>query len=516
MSRHPTSPAGGGGGAGNPGGDNTQVQFNDAAALGGDSAWLWNKTTNFMTLTGRARFNGAGSVGDGVARVQIIDSALTTQFEAGGAWCEPGAQPGLLVAGNNSGNNQAHAVILLACAGGTGVGGDAVGCYPLTFTSAGTFTSPVAIGVGVPYSAYGTCAYDGAAFPLCGEWQFYAAQNYTPTAHGTGFRVNLCGLNGSEMFKPSFGVERDKGAFVNDQVTPGPSITFVTHGSVLDAAVYDSNTGLGRNRSGGAPVLDTVGLWTAGAIGLWQNATQNVIAAKAESTNTGRARLILADVATLAPFEVGGPWEEDISQLYIVPQAGYPAVMSWVSASQYGSQFRTRQSRGTYASPTPTQNTDSLWYHRIQGWAVNGDDGNRTGCEIYVRASQTWQSGKSGSYYTIKLAAAETDSLTDALQLYNNSVMLPQSGSNSLPDLNSLGDSNTGLRWLGSDVLSFVTAATQQWTIDANGDLNPTAGNKINYNLATIADADGTLADITTKFNTLLARLETIGLLAAA
>ena len=31
----------------------------------------------------------------------------------------------------------------------------------------------------------------------------------------------------------------------------------------------------------------------------------------------------------------------------------------------------------------------------------------------------------------------------------------------------------------------------------------------------TIVDADGTLADITTKFNSLLAKLETLGLLAA-
>lgn len=41
-------PAGGGGG-GTPGGSNTQVQFNDASAFGGDTRLLFNKTTNTLT-----------------------------------------------------------------------------------------------------------------------------------------------------------------------------------------------------------------------------------------------------------------------------------------------------------------------------------------------------------------------------------------------------------------------------------------------------------------------------------
>jgi len=38
------------GGGGTPGGSTTQVQFNDAGAFGGDSAFVWNKTSNTLTL----------------------------------------------------------------------------------------------------------------------------------------------------------------------------------------------------------------------------------------------------------------------------------------------------------------------------------------------------------------------------------------------------------------------------------------------------------------------------------
>jgi len=39
------------GGAGSPGGSDTQVQFNDSSAFGGDADFTWNKTTNLLTLT---------------------------------------------------------------------------------------------------------------------------------------------------------------------------------------------------------------------------------------------------------------------------------------------------------------------------------------------------------------------------------------------------------------------------------------------------------------------------------
>ncbi len=42
--------SGGGGGSTNPGGANTQVQFNDSSSFGGDSDFTYNKTTNTLTV----------------------------------------------------------------------------------------------------------------------------------------------------------------------------------------------------------------------------------------------------------------------------------------------------------------------------------------------------------------------------------------------------------------------------------------------------------------------------------
>lgn len=41
-----------GGGGGSPGGANTQLQFNDSGAFGGDSQLTWDKTNNVLTVTG--------------------------------------------------------------------------------------------------------------------------------------------------------------------------------------------------------------------------------------------------------------------------------------------------------------------------------------------------------------------------------------------------------------------------------------------------------------------------------
>lgn len=42
----------GGGGGGTPGGSDTQVQFNDGGSFGGDSAFVWDKTNDKLTVAG--------------------------------------------------------------------------------------------------------------------------------------------------------------------------------------------------------------------------------------------------------------------------------------------------------------------------------------------------------------------------------------------------------------------------------------------------------------------------------
>lgn len=55
----------GGGGNGTPGGANTQVQFNDAGNFGGDAGFIYNKTTNILSVSGNVvsnNFIGSGNI----------------------------------------------------------------------------------------------------------------------------------------------------------------------------------------------------------------------------------------------------------------------------------------------------------------------------------------------------------------------------------------------------------------------------------------------------------------------
>jgi len=49
------------GSGGSPGGSNTQIQFNDAGAFGGDADLTWNKTTNVLTNKGDINLDDGGT-----------------------------------------------------------------------------------------------------------------------------------------------------------------------------------------------------------------------------------------------------------------------------------------------------------------------------------------------------------------------------------------------------------------------------------------------------------------------
>jgi hypothetical protein len=51
----------GGGGSTSPGGTNTQIQFNDSSAFGGDADLTWNKTTNVLGITGDVNLSDGGT-----------------------------------------------------------------------------------------------------------------------------------------------------------------------------------------------------------------------------------------------------------------------------------------------------------------------------------------------------------------------------------------------------------------------------------------------------------------------
>ncbi|NBX67153.1 MAG: hypothetical protein EBQ96_09175 [Proteobacteria bacterium] len=69
--------AGGGGGGGTPGGANTQVQFNDSGAFGGDADYTWNKTTNVLDVT--------GAVSPSKVAMKVVTGAAAPIAGSGGA-----------------------------------------------------------------------------------------------------------------------------------------------------------------------------------------------------------------------------------------------------------------------------------------------------------------------------------------------------------------------------------------------------------------------------------------------
>lgn len=79
----------GAGGGGTPGGSNTQVQFNDSSAFGGDAGLTYNKTTDTLTVTGGfvtpALTLGATLITPTGTELNFVDgvtSAIQTQLDA--------------------------------------------------------------------------------------------------------------------------------------------------------------------------------------------------------------------------------------------------------------------------------------------------------------------------------------------------------------------------------------------------------------------------------------------------
>lgn len=63
--------SGGSGGSGTPGGNDTEIQFNDSGSFGGASVLTWNKNTSVLALRGTLQFNGATS-----GNVQVIPASV--------------------------------------------------------------------------------------------------------------------------------------------------------------------------------------------------------------------------------------------------------------------------------------------------------------------------------------------------------------------------------------------------------------------------------------------------------
>jgi hypothetical protein len=68
--------SGGGSGGGTPGGSDTQVQFNDGGAFGGDAGLVFDKTTNKLTAGGDVELNDGGTY---TTTVQCVTPTLSNK-----------------------------------------------------------------------------------------------------------------------------------------------------------------------------------------------------------------------------------------------------------------------------------------------------------------------------------------------------------------------------------------------------------------------------------------------------
>jgi hypothetical protein len=86
-----------GGGGGSPGGANTQVQFNDSGAFGGDTDYTWNKTTNVLTVTGQVSVSDRVTVGSTTGAAAPMPYVGNTAGAPAAGLCDADAERGRMI-----------------------------------------------------------------------------------------------------------------------------------------------------------------------------------------------------------------------------------------------------------------------------------------------------------------------------------------------------------------------------------------------------------------------------------
>ncbi len=150
---------------------------------------------------------------------------------------------------------------------------------------------------------------------------------------------------------------------------------------------------------------------------------------------------------------------------------------------------RVQRSGGDTGSPDGTSTGT------IQGVSSYGT--NVAGCPLHLRGGAGSGSGAPGK---LILQGSTVLGSGTTVQTHTDVLTITDAATITLADaVNVVLNATTGTKW------GTATTQKQAW-------FNATPV----VQQATIVDADGTLADITTKFNSLLAKLETYGLLASA
>lgn len=132
---------------GTPGGSDTQVQFNDSGAFGGDSAFAWNKTTNVLTLDDASAtgYTGGDTITGGTSRLVIKTGDRSTNNTRSG-WVS-------VYGGNHSGSTAYAGSLYFKAGDNSGTNGNA-GSITLTAGRSTKTTGGAAAGGVFLYGGY--------------------------------------------------------------------------------------------------------------------------------------------------------------------------------------------------------------------------------------------------------------------------------------------------------------------------------------------------------------------------
>lgn len=224
------------GGSGSPGGSNTQVQFNDSSAFGGDAGFVYDKTTDTLTISGLLKL-GSGPVTISDAAGKILSAALNTVAVGQGGTGLTTVTSNALVKGNgasamvvtgvtvDSSNNVSTTGTVTSGSGG-GVTGD----LALSGATSGTGHVTVSAIAGTQtllLGTSGTITVPSATDTLVGKATADIFTNKTLDAEGTG---NLL-TQAFKVWLPAAGCSNTTAASFWDLPTSTPAVAACATGT---------------------------------------------------------------------------------------------------------------------------------------------------------------------------------------------------------------------------------------------------------------------------------------------
>jgi len=211
-------------GSGSPGGANTQIQFNDSSAFGGDADFTWNKTTNLLTVNG----GGISLTGNG-SRFALVTSNGTD----GGGFTSNTTNATAILNGFPSGTGTASAIRLF----NSSTPNWATGVSYAQFVNDTTYTYLDSV-----HSGGGS-----NALPMI----------FRTTTGGTTAARACLFHNGNWRFESG------------GNVTVDPSVSFYVHGPAQFGNAAASTIGIGKTASSSWNAVNALELGQGGS--LWSN-----------------------------------------------------------------------------------------------------------------------------------------------------------------------------------------------------------------------------------------------------